>query len=150
MKKTDHTDNATHDVRRSVAEGKGFLSTCMSALRGDSEAAHRIDTLGETLLLLGKRPRKEGEISLPGDNGERLEQLMVQHRRTRRLHPQPDGFLYILRQLSQISLPTGQPALDPEMSPEEQQKFYTFNVLVANGLSPQEAEEEVERIYSPA
>ena len=31
----------------------------------------------------------------------------------------------------------------------DQQKFYAFNELVARGLSPKEAEKQVERMYSP-
>ena len=77
MKKTEYTDNPSRDLRRKVADGKGFFNICMSAMKEESEAACQIDELGEALSLLGKRPRRENEVSLPGSNGQRLEQLIV-------------------------------------------------------------------------
>ena len=72
MKKTEYTDNPSRDLRRKVADGKGFFNICMSAMKEESEAACQIDELGEALSLLGKRPRRENEVSLPGSNGQRL------------------------------------------------------------------------------
>ena len=68
MKKTEYTDNPSRDLRRKVADGKGFFNICMSAMKEESEAACQIDELGEALSLLGKRPRRENEVSLPGSN----------------------------------------------------------------------------------
>ena len=97
MKKTEYTDNPSRDLRRKVADGKGFFNICMSAMKEESEAACQIDELGEALSLLGKRPRRENEVSLPGSNGQRLEQLIVRHRRSHMDYPQQEGFLYIMR-----------------------------------------------------
>ena len=154
MKKTEYTDNPSRDLRRKVADGKGFFNICMSAMKEESEAACQIDELGEALSLLGKRPRRENEVSLPGSNGQRLEQLIVRHRRSHMDYPQQEGFLYIMRRLpGQLMPPPERLARIPENSQASttanQQKFYAFNELVARGLSPKEAEKQVERMYSP-
>ena len=154
MKKTEYTDNPSRDLRRKVAAGKGFFNICMSAMKEESEAACQIDELGEALSLLGKRPRRENEVSLPGSNGQRLEQLIVRHRRSHMDYPQQEGFLYIMRRLpGQLMPPPERLARIPENSQASttanQQKFYAFNELVARGLSPKEAEKQVERMYSP-
>lgn len=65
MKKTEYTDNPPRDLRCKVADGKGFFSICMSDMKGDSEAACRLDELGKALALLGKRPCREKEVSSP-------------------------------------------------------------------------------------
>lgn len=154
MKKTEYTDNPSRDLRHEVADGKGFFNICMSAMKEESEAACQIDELGEALSLLGKRPRRENEISLPGSNGQRLEQLIVRHRRSHMDYPQQEGFLYIMRRLpGQLMPPPERLARIPEngqaSTTADQQKFYAFNELVARGLSPKEAEKQVERMYSP-
>lgn len=154
MKKTEYTDNPPRDLRRKVADGKGFFSICMSDMKGDSEAACRLDELGKALALLGKRPCREKEVSLPGSNGQRLEQLIVQHLRSHMDYPQQEGFLYIMRRLPGQLMPPPErlariPENDTASSTADQQKFYAFNELIARGLSPQEAEKQVERMYSP-
>lgn len=71
MKKTEYTDNPSRDLRRKVADGKGFFNICMSAMKEESEAACQIDELGEALSLLGKdRVGKTKYLSpAPTDNG---------------------------------------------------------------------------------
>ena len=69
-------------------------------------------------------------------------------------YPQQEGFLYIMRRLpGQLMPPPERLARIPENSQAsataDQQKFYAFNELVARGLSPKEAEKQVERMYSP-
>ena len=69
-------------------------------------------------------------------------------------YPQQEGFLYIMRRLpGQLMPPPERLARisenDTASSTADQQKFYAFNELIARGLSPQEAEKQVERMYSP-
>lgn len=96
MKKTEYTDNPSRDLRRKVADGKGFFNICMSAMKEGERSGSQIDELGEALSLLGKRARRENEVSLPGSNGQRLEQLIVRHRRSTMIIP-TRGILYIMR-----------------------------------------------------
>ena len=41
MKKTEYTDNPSRDLRRKVADGKGFFNICMSTMKKESEAARK-------------------------------------------------------------------------------------------------------------
>lgn len=153
MKKTEHADRETRDIRHGVAAGKGFFNSFMSKLNGNSHTTNLFDQLGETLTLLVKKPRRESEIELPGNNGRRLEELITQHRRSHRDYPQQEGFLYILRRLpSQMTVPPQRltPIVPTGLAndPSVQQKFYLFNLMIARGLTPQEAEKQVDRMYS--
>ena len=47
MKKTEHADRETRDIRHGVATGKGFFNSLMSKLHGNSNPANLFDQLGE-------------------------------------------------------------------------------------------------------
>lgn len=146
----ENKNNKKQTLRQAVARGKSFIDAYRESVRNEtgSEAAQQVDALGAALCLVGRKPETAPTLLLDSDNGRQLDELLSTHA-TDNEADVPEMFRHLSRQLLGGDSADYQPQPAAPQPDEEQNRFLAYNMLVSQGVDPQEAERQVAQMYSP-